>query len=222
MSTRDAVDHVLADFRRELHTTFPAKVLAYNVTAQTVDVEPAVKREAPSDAVDTPFETEEMPILYAVPVQWPRANGGALTFPIAVGDWVEISCAEQSLLVWRQTGGTGVSPGLHDPHGLNGAVARPGWYPDTEALTGVSATDVELRSPTGGVLVLGGQVGAQLVSLDPLVRAAISAAVAAAVTGHTHIVAGITAGAASVTSAVGVMPTPPTILSTASTKVKAL
>jgi len=229
MTQRDALDRVLADFRREIHTCFPAQVLAYNVTAQTVDVQPAVQRELPSDVADEPFGAESMPILYSVPVQWPRAGGGALTFPILVGDWVGIECAEQSLLVWRQSGGADVSPGLDDPHGLNGAIARPGWYPDSEALTLVSATDIELRAPTGGVVVLGQQSGAQFVALSNLVAAEF-AKVWKAIEAHTHtsaaagspttppvavaaptVVAGWYSGATAVTTAT----------STAATKVKA-
>lgn len=181
MSQREAIDRILADFRRELHTCFPAKVLAYDATAQTVNVQPAIQREAPTDQADEPFQTEDLPILYAVPVQWPRAKGGALTFPITAGDWVQIHCAEQSLLAWRESGGTDVTPGLSDPLGLNGAIAVPGWYPDGEKLTGVSTTDIELRAPTGGSVVLGGIAGAGFVALASKVDLEL-AKIAAAIT----------------------------------------
>ncbi len=197
MNERDAIDGVLRDFRRTLHTSFPARVLAYDAVDQTVDVRPAIQREAPTDDVETPVMYEVLPDLFAVPVQWPRAGGGALTFPIAVGDWVEVACAEQSLLAWREQGGTGKTPGLNDPHGLNGAIAKPGWYPDTEKLTGVSTTDVVLRAPTGGSVVLGSQTSAQFVALANLVDARMSAIVTkinanvAIYNAHTHLAAGV-------------------------------
>jgi hypothetical protein len=191
VNEREALNLVLADFRRTVHTGFPARVLAYDVAAQTVDVRPAIQRERPTDVVDTPVAFEALPDLFAVPVQWPRAGGGALTFPIAIGDWVEVCCAEQSLAAWREQGGTGKTPGLNDPHGLNGAIAKTGWYPDTELLSGVSATNVELRAPTGGSVVLGGLTDAQFVAIAALVDARLASIVTWANT-HTHATEGAT------------------------------
>jgi hypothetical protein len=172
------MDGVLADFRSTLHTSFPAQVLAYDPIGQTVDVRPALLREYEVDDPSAPVDFDTLPDIYNVPILWLRAGGFVITFPIAVGDWVKIDCAEQSTLKWRITGQTREHPGLIDPHGLNGCVATPGWYPDTEKLANVSTTDLVLQSEdgatsvritSGGEVVLGGVSGAQFVALANLV-----------------------------------------------------
>jgi hypothetical protein len=182
---REAIDLVLADFRMDIHTSFPARVLSYDAPGQTVDVQPALMREGTADDGGVAFDA--LPVLYNVPLQWPRGGGFALTFPIDVGDWVHVHCAEQSTLAWRRRGIAPCTPGLTDPHGLNGCVAVPGWYPDREKLSGVNASDAELRGPAGGVVRLksDGTVelcGTEFLALADLVEAAINAAIA----GHNH------------------------------------
>jgi hypothetical protein len=176
---RVVLDRVLADARSELHTCFPATVIAYDVAAQTVDVRPAVMRELGSDDPEEPWAFEELPDLMAVQLMWPRTGSRALTFPLSVGDWVMVLCAEQSLLLWRSRGTAATHPGLNDPHGLNGCVALPGWYPDVEKLTNVSSSDVVLgdlesdatvRIKPDGSVVLGGEAGAGALVLDAALK----------------------------------------------------
>lgn len=187
---REALDAVLREGRRSLHTCFPAKVVAYDLAAQTVDVEPQLMRELQDD--EGALEYEKLPIIYDVPVQWSRGGGCYFGVPLQPGDFVEIQCAEQSTLVWRDKGEVS-EPGLSQPHGLNGCIAKPGWYPDTKKLENVSATDLVIGKEDGsatirikpdGTVVLGGEVGALAVALAPYVEAAIAAAIA----GHTHTV----------------------------------
>jgi hypothetical protein len=223
VSEREALDRVLADFRSSLHTSFPAQVTAYDASKQTVDVKAALKREFASDDPERPWETEELPELFGIQIQWPRAGGFAITFPIAVGDWVHVHCAVQSTLVWRRGGQPGSEPGVNDPHGLNGCVAVPGWYPDTQKLTSVDTSNLVLRSVSNGVRItisddeisLGSTSGDKFVALAPDVEAAIEHAIKH----HTHTVSGVTAGGASVTSVVGVLTAD--VQSTAATMVKA-
>jgi hypothetical protein len=216
-SLREAIDRVLVDFRSALHTGFPARVLRYDAAQQQLDVRPALQRETGSDALGEPYEYERMPDLLGLPVMWPRAGGCAITFPIAVGDWVLVLAAEQSTGPWRVRGQAPSPPGLNDPHGLNGCVCLPGWFPDSAKLEDVSTTDLVIGRANGSVRIkpdgtveLGGTAGGGFVSLDTLVRAAINYAVV----NHTHIVPQ-DAG----TSAVGVLSG--TLPSTAATKAKA-
>jgi hypothetical protein len=179
-SAREVLDRILADQRGELHTSFPAQVIAYDVDAQTVDVRPALLREIGSDEPAEPWGFEQLPDLLSVQVMWPRAGGFVVTFPIQPGDWVLVICAEQSTLLWRASGGTGVHPGLVDPHGLNGCVCLPGWVPDTDKLANVSTTDLVLGKTDGsatikikadGTVTLGSDAGAQALALAHLVDA---------------------------------------------------
>lgn len=175
LSDREALDLVLAEFKGEIHTCFPARVLTYNAEAQTVDVRPAVVRTVTSENPDDAIFYEELPDIYAVPVQWPRGAGFALTFPIAVGDWVMVHCAENALHVWRQRGIAPSKPGINDEHGLNGCLAFPGCYPDKERLGSVNVLGAELRGPNGGVVRLNSAGTVDLCGDQPL---AMSGAVA--------------------------------------------
>jgi hypothetical protein len=218
---REALDAVLRAGRRSLHTCFPARVLAYDVAAQTVDVEPQLMRELQDDEGALGYET--LPTLYDVPVQWPRSGDQAFALPIKPGDFVEVQCAEQSTLVWRDKGEVS-PPGISMPHGLNGCMARPGWYPDKLKLTNVSATDIvignlktdaTIRIKPDGTVVLGGEAGALALALAPLVEKAIEAAIH----GHTHTVT--TAGSSTTQSGTtvgGILGG--SVLSTAAKKVK--
>lgn len=185
---RDALDLVLADFRTDIHTSFPAKVLAYDPVAQTVDVRPALTREGTTE--DGGVAYDKLPDLYSVQIMWPRAGGFAITFPIYPGDWVKITCAEQSTMVWRRNGVVPSNPGITDPHGLNGCVAEVGWAPDKAKLTDVHTSNLELRTLEGSIAVsisdslvtLGSVTGAQFLALSNLVQSAVNAAIV----GHTH------------------------------------
>lgn len=224
---REALERVLKAGRRSLHTAFPARVVVYDADAQTVDVEPQLMRELEGE--EGALDFERLPILHDVPIQWARAGGFVVTFPIAVGDFVEIVCAEQSTLAWRETGEVS-GPGVSQPHGLNGAIARPGWYPDTKKLSGVSTTDLVLGKEDGsatikvkpdGSVTLAADAGALAVALAPLVEAAIAAAIA----GHTHTVLAApppVPAPAPITTATGVLTLPSGVPSTAAQRTRAV
>jgi hypothetical protein len=179
-SARTAIDRVLCDSRAELHTAFPARVLAYDAYTQTVDVRPGLMREVPTDDVTAPWSFEELPDLLAVQLMSLRTGRFAITFPVEVGDWVLVLCAEQSTMLWRSRGEAPAHPGLNDPHGLNGCVAIPGWFPDSKRLTNVSTTDLVIGSEDGattlrikpdGTVRLGAEDGDDFVALAAKVDA---------------------------------------------------
>lgn len=180
---REAIDRVLGDARADIHTSMPAQVLAYDAAAQTVDVRPALMREGVTEDGGDAYDA--LPDIFAVPIQWPRAGGFAITFPIAAGDWVHLHFAEQSTLAWRNRGVAPCTPGINDPHGMNGASATPGYYPNREKLTSVSTSAMELRSEDGAIKIviepslvtLGGTVGADFVALAGLVKDAVDLAI---------------------------------------------
>lgn len=179
-SARETLDRVYDEYRGSLHTSFPAKVIAYDLDAQTVDLSPAIAREVRGDDPEEPWGFEAMPTLVHVPVMWPRAGGHAITFPLKAGDWVLVVCAEQSTMLWRQKGTVNTHPAINDPHGLNGCVALPGWFPDTKKLGNVSGTDLVIgnlesdatvRIKPDGTVLLGGELGADAVALGARVDA---------------------------------------------------
>jgi hypothetical protein len=200
-SAREADDRVHADRQRELYTSFPAKVVRYDSANGTVDVEPAVMCELPGYDHE-PLEFEDLGELVNIPIQWPRAGGFVITFPVRVGDWVKVHCSIQSTLVWRGTGEVHSHPGISDPHGLNGCWAEPGCYPDILRVQNVSTTDLVIgkedgtavirMTPAGSVRInspdvaVGNGPAPQAVALAQLVEAAVQAAII----GHTHSIPG--------------------------------
>lgn len=151
-SAPEAVARVLEDFRRQIYTNFPAKVVRYNASDGTVDVDPAVKCEVPGMEHE-PLLFEDLGELVNIPIQWQRAGGFVITFPIQVGDWVKVHCSIQSLLVWRGTGEVHSHPGISDPHGLNGCWAEPGCYPDVLRVRNVSTTDLVIGKEDGTAVI---------------------------------------------------------------------
>lgn len=185
------LERLFGEWQSEVHTAFPAVVLAYDAGAQTVEVRPCVKREVPGQA-DAIWDFEELPDLTNVPVMWPGTRAGSLTFPIVPGDGVLVVCGESATGLWRAGDQVPAEPAFVDPHGLNGCVAIPGWRVDTERLQSVPTDAIRLGHDKGDVRVhpdgsvtVGGHVGAVPLALAPSVKAvleALSAAVSAAAT----------------------------------------
>lgn len=200
-SPREALDVVLRACFNELHTAYPARVTRVHSERQTVDVQVAVMRQIPTLDYE-PHEFEEVPELVDIPIQWPRAGGFVITFPIKPGDWVELICGTTNTLIWREKGGVNQRPGLVDNEfGLGGCWARPGCYPDNRehTLKSVSTQDFEIRredggpviaiKPDGSVRITSGDVvvgngpAPGAVALADLVKTEIDKAVR----GHTHL-----------------------------------
>lgn len=115
---RMVLDARLAD----VHTAIPAKVVKFDATAQTVDVQPLVKHVYTN--VEGDDIVESYPQIRAVPVQYPRAGGFVLAWPLSVGDPVTILCHEWSLDTYREKG-TEDRPHDTRRHSFQGAVALP-------------------------------------------------------------------------------------------------
>jgi hypothetical protein len=106
----------------DVHTAIPAQVLAFDATAQTVDVQPMIKNVV----VGSETETEESyPALYSVPVIYPRAGAVLVAFPLEVDDFVTIVFNEWPIDNFVEKGKESHPVDL-ERHGLSGAVAFPG------------------------------------------------------------------------------------------------
>lgn len=106
-----------------LRVSLPGKVLAYDPTTQTADVQPLLmelaKTEEGADLL------EQLPVVPKVPVVFPGAGGFRVTFPVQVGDSVLLVFADRSLDVWQSKGGL-VDPIDTRRHDLADAVAIVG------------------------------------------------------------------------------------------------
>lgn len=143
----------------DLHTAMPCRVLAYDASAQTVDVRPQIGHVV---QVDGEPVTETLPDLYGIPVAFPRGGGFHVSFPMAVDDYVLVVFSEEPTITWRAKARE-VDPGIRDRHGLNGAFAMPMGYPDSGALDDASASNLAIGldgdnaqihiTPSGSVLI---------------------------------------------------------------------
>lgn len=129
------MEHRLLD----VHKAQPARVESYNASANTVTVTPMLYRQIPTD--DGDYVAEALPQIPDVKVQFPRAGGFAITFPIQKGDFVLLVFCDASTAAWRQNGQPG-DPGDPERHGLSGAIAIPGVFPDQQNIASPSTTNM--------------------------------------------------------------------------------
>lgn len=146
----------------DLHKAGPGRVESYDAAANTVTVTPVIWRQIPTD--DGDYVAEALPQIPDVKIAWPRAGGFGITLPIQKGDFVLLLFCDAPLGAWRQTGQPG-DPGDPERHGLSGAVAIPGVYPDKQNIASPSTTNMvvgRLGTPAAQIEItpLGVNVGA--------------------------------------------------------------
>lgn len=131
----------------DLHVSMPARVESYDATTQTVDVLPQLNRAVPDGAGN--YDYEKLPKLSGIPVVWQRCGKFSVTFPLEAGDFVLLVFSERSLAAWRATG-VQCDPGDLLMHGLDGAMAIPGIFPDAKPAAAADATKMRVGSETDG------------------------------------------------------------------------
>src|SRR4051812_7258887 len=87
-------------------TALPGIVKKVNLSAMTVEVQPAIQGEIQKS--DGSYEYVNLPLLVDVPIVFPRAGGFILTLPIVAGDEVLVVFASRCIDSWWQNGGVGV------------------------------------------------------------------------------------------------------------------
>lgn len=125
---KQAIENRLLD----MHTALIARVESYDAAKQQVNVSPVLKRAIKS--VTHEVILEQLPVLSDVPVLFPRAGGFFISFPIQPGDFVQIVFNEVSIEEWISTAATSVES--IERFSLQGAVAIPGVFPDSNPLSG--------------------------------------------------------------------------------------
>lgn len=205
-----------------VHTALPASVISYDSAAQTVNVQPLVKRVV-QDFEEGLELVESLPQIPNVPVAFPRSGGDWITFPIAAGDTGLLVFCERSIDTWRATNRES-DPGSVRMHNLSDAVFLPGLSATAAALTtSATATVINVAS----ALHLGGLNPAEFVALATKVLNELQAfkadldAVKATFDAHVHILT-LTAGTGTAAPPAVPIATPHTPASVAATKVKAV
>lgn len=119
----DLLQYVIDDDRASLFVALPGRVEAYDSSKQVADIKPMTKRVA-RDGDDNRL-VDELPVIPAVPVVWPRGAGYFICFPLGAGDEGLIVCCDSDLGAWRDSSLIS-DPGDERRHSLAGAVFLPG------------------------------------------------------------------------------------------------
>lgn len=113
--------------RRSVRVALPGRVERYYPGTNSADIKPLVKDRVPT--ADGSELLEELPVIPAVPIVFPRAGGYFLSLPVARGDLVTLIFADRSLDAWKSGRGVDTDPDDFRAHDLTDAVAILGGYP---------------------------------------------------------------------------------------------
>ncbi len=137
---KQAIDNRLID----VHTAIIAKVERYDHDKQLVDVSPVLKRHS-----------EDLPMLCDVPVLFPRAGGFFISLPIQPGDYVQVLVNETSIDDFLAESASSIDS--LSRFSLQGAVAIPGIYPQSKAITGTHKSNLVLGKEQGVQIHIDGE-----------------------------------------------------------------
>jgi hypothetical protein len=142
----------------DMRVSCPGEVVRYDHKKQLIDVRPVFKRRYKDGKV------EEPPIIYNVPVMFPRAGESFVALPMAKGHSVTLVFSDRSLEKWLSSGK------VHDPedtrmHHMSDAMAIPGGYSFNNAVKLHNNKDIIIRNknlearikPNGKIQVLNGK-----------------------------------------------------------------
>lgn len=110
-----------------VHTAMPGNIISYDYKTQKARIQPSIRR------VYLNGVTQDMPILNAVPIIFPRSGDSFISFPVNEGDSCLIIFCERSIDQWVTQGGqvTPIDPRQFNP---SDAVAIMGLYPFSDAI----------------------------------------------------------------------------------------
>lgn len=137
--------HAIEGRLLDVHTALIARVESYDATRQLVTVAPVLTRSV--ETMNGEWLSEELPLLCDVPVLFPRAGGFFISFPIQPGDFVQLIFNETDIEAWHEN--KEAMGGHCQRFTLNGAVAIPGVFPQTKALTGAHKSNLVLGKEEG-------------------------------------------------------------------------
>ncbi len=128
----------------ELHAGLPAKVVKFNGSKQTCDVQPLLVRVILNE--DQEEVQERYPQITSVPIIYPNGGGWSLLFPLKPGNIVFLTFAERSLDRWLESDdGQEIDPEHTRKHDISDAVCVPGIRTRTKPITNLSAIGENCR-----------------------------------------------------------------------------
>lgn len=138
----------LDGLQARLWTALPGIIESYNITENTVKVQPAISctKNMP-DGSTQPFK---MPLLVDCPVVFPGGGGYWLTFPIAPNDEVLIVIATRCINAWWAQGDVQPEEEFR-MHDLSDGFVVPGVMSKPNVIVDINSTRPELRNADGTV-----------------------------------------------------------------------
>jgi hypothetical protein len=169
----DVIREAIDSYSLRVHTALPGVIKEWDPDTQTASVLPAVQTAVRDLKGRHIFET--LPLIYDVPVMFPRTLAGYMTFPIQVGDTGLLIFPELDPAQWRSSDPSAAprSAGDQRRHGLSGAVFIPGLYQGAYRITDFDPDNVVLASET--FVKLGDATATQYPSLADLVDTQLTA-----------------------------------------------
>jgi hypothetical protein len=143
----EALRLAMENNRAGLWTAMPAIVQSVNLAKMTCVVQLAIQGR---------YEDQQGKLNWVniskisdVPICFPSAGGFTITFPMAINDEVLVIFASKCIDAWWQNGGYLNKPMEYRMHDLSDGFAIPGPKSLPNVLTGISATDIQIRNKAG-------------------------------------------------------------------------
>lgn len=139
--TEESLKSMTENYINNMRVAIPAIIVQFDSQKQTASVQPAIK-----DTLQGIFTA--LPELSDVPVQFPRAGGYSLTFPVKAGDECLLVFSDMCIDGWWQSGGV-QNQAEKRRHDLSDACAILGITSVPKALKNVSMEGVRLQNDSG-------------------------------------------------------------------------
>lgn len=134
----DTIKSHIDNFETQLFTSLPATVLSWNSEEQTISARP-VMLEPYTDG-----DVSKLPTINDIPVTFPSAGGGSLTFPIKIGDEVLLVFSARNYDSWWETGEVDSLSTTQRFHEITDAIAILGLTSKNKSVK-ANVEDVELK-----------------------------------------------------------------------------
>jgi len=137
-----AIDSAL----KEVHTCLPAVVTKVNHATQLIDAQPTIQRKMAGALVN-------LPLLVNVPIRYWKSTTFSITFPIEIGDHVEVRFCERSIDTWLTEGGI-QNPFDFRKFSLSDAFATPAMYHQKDVIPNFDLTNLEIKTNSGNTKII--------------------------------------------------------------------
>lgn len=137
----EALKVMTENYIQNARVAIPAMIVRFDPQKQTASVQPAIKDTLQGQSV-------ALPELSDVPVQFPRAGGYSVTFPVKEGDECLLVFSDMCIDGWWQSGGI-QNQAEKRRHDLSDACAILGITSVPKALKNVCMEGVQIRNDSG-------------------------------------------------------------------------